>query len=374
MEIVRVEPESRREVRRFLEFPFHLYRTSRLWVPPFVEEARVQLNPQKHPFYQHSGAAFFLAQEKGQVLGRVAVLENRRHNEHHGTPVAFFYLFDTVEDPAVSRALLDAACDWARGRGLEAMWGPKGFWALDGQGILVEGFEHRPALGVPYNLAYYGGLLEDAGFQKKFDLVSWYMDRQLEFPERFLEVAARVKERRGLRSVTFQTKAELRALAPRILQVYNEAFVEVQAYTPVSEAEAQALANRILSIADPRLISVLFKGEELAGFVIAYPDLSAAIQRCRGRMWPTGWYHLWREFKRTRWINVNGMAILGPLRGLGGNALMYAELYRTLIDHPQYDYADLVQTQESNFRINQEVAAIGLKPYKVHRVYQRSLR
>jgi hypothetical protein len=373
MRIWRVDPTNRRDVRRFVEFPFALYRNSPLWVPPFVHEARAQLDPQKHPFYEHSAAAFFLAGEKDEVLGRLAVLDNRRHNEYHGARVAFFHLFDAVEDRAVSRALFGAACDWARERGLQEMWGPKGFWALDGQGILVAGFEHRPAVGVPYNDAYYGDLVEAAGFEKKFDLLSWYMDRQLEFPERFLEVAARVKERRGFRSVTFRTKAELRALTPQVLKVYNESFSEVQAYTPISAAEAGAMTERLLSVADPRLIKLLLKGDELAGFVVAYPDLSAAIQRCRGRMWPTGWYHLLREFKRTRWITFNGAAILGPHRGLGGNALLYAELYRTLIDHPQYDYADLVQTQETNVRINQEMAAVGVEAYKRHRVYRLPL-
>jgi hypothetical protein len=26
--------------------------------------------------------------------------------------------------------------------------------------------------------------------------------------------------------------------------------------------------------------------DEPVGFVLAYPDISAAVQRCRGRMWP----------------------------------------------------------------------------------------
>jgi hypothetical protein len=113
--------------------------------------------------------------------------------------------------------------------------------------------------------------------------------------------------------------------------------------------------------------------DELVGFVLAYPDISAAVQRCRGRMWPTGWYHLLREFKRTRWLNFNGMAIVERYRGLGGNALLYAELYHTLTGRDQYQYADLVQVQETNARMIQELEAVGVKPYKKHRVYRRPL-
>jgi hypothetical protein len=372
MHIHRLDPAERRDVRRYIEFPFRLYRENTLWVPPFVAEIRAQLDPDRHPFYEHSEAAFFLAFEGDEVVGRIAVLDNARYNRHKGERTAFFYHFDTVNDRAVSRALFDAAFDWARGRGLDLMWGPKGFIAADGQGLLVEGFEHRPALGIPYNYAYYGELLEDAGFEKQLDFISCYMDRDMTvLPSRFLEVADKIKRRRGFRTVRFRTKAELRAMVARVAAAYNSAFVEVQGYVPITEAEAKAISDRILAVADPALITLLMKEDEIVGFVLAYPDLSAAIQRCRGRMWPMGWYHLWREFRRTRWLNFNGAAILEPHRGLGGNALMYAELYHTLIGRTQYQYADLVQVQETNTRMIQELHALEVKPYKKHRIYRR---
>ena len=373
MQIHQLDLSNRRDTRRFVDLPFHLYRDSAQWVPPFVDEARAQLDRERHPFFQHSEAAFFLALEGDEAVGRIAILDNARHNKHHGSRTAFFYLFDAVDDTAISRALLDAACDWARGRDLDRVWGPKGFLHTDGQGILVDGFEHRPAVGIPYNFPYYDPLLEAAGLEKALDFVSYRMDRQYRFPQRFLDVAEKVKQRRGLRSTTFRSKAELRALVPQVTAIYNQAFVEVQGYTPVTDAEAQAIGQRILSVADPDLISILWKGEELAGFVLAYPDVSDAIQRCRGRMWPTGWFHLLRELKRTRWINFNGAAILPRFRGLGGNALLYAELYHILIRHPQYDFADLVQVQETNTRMIQELESMGVHAHKRHRIYQRSL-
>lgn len=374
MHIHRVDLDNRRDVNRFVGFPFRLYRDHPLWVPPFLHEARAELDPRRHPFYRHSEAAFFLALSEGSVLGRLAVLDNRHYNEHHGDRTAWFYHFDAVDDGAVARALFDAGFDWARGRGLERIWGPKGFAHTDGQGILIEGFEHRPAIGIPYNYPYYAALLEEAGLEKTLDFLSWYMDRQIGLPERFLEVADKVKQRRGYRSLVTEDKEELRAFLPQVRDVYNDSFKEVQGFVPLSEAEIQAIGNRILSIADPKLISLLFRGEDLVGFVLAYPDISAALQRCRGRLWPTGWLHLLRELRRTRWININGMGILERHRGLGGNALLYSELYRILIDHPQYDFADLVQIQETNQRIFQEMEALGTRAWKKHRVFQRSLR
>lgn len=373
MQIHRLDTARGHDVRRYVEFPFRLYHDNSQWVPPFVDEVRSQLDPGHHPFYQHSEAAFFLALEGDEVVGRIAVLDNARYNHYRQEHTALFYHFDAVDDRAVSRALFDAAFDWARERGLDLMWGPKGFLAADGQGLLVEGFEHRPAMGVPYNYPYYGDLLEDAGFEKQLDFVSCYMDRRMSIPDRFLDVAEKVRRRRGFRTVRFGTKAELRAMIPQVAAAYNSAFVEVQGYVPITEAEARAIGDRILSVADPALIALLMKGDQVAGFVLTYPDLSAAIQRCQGRVWPIGWYRLLREFKRTRWLNVNGAAILEPYRGLGGNALLYAELYRTLMGREQYQYADLVQVQETNTRMIQELEALQVKPYKKHRIYRRAL-
>ncbi|MEJ2210396.1 MAG: hypothetical protein P8129_15365 [Anaerolineae bacterium] len=189
-----------------------------------------------------------------------------------------------------------------------------------------------------------------------------------------MEVAEKVKERRGYHSRVYKSKDELRAFLPPVRAIYNDAFKVVQGYVPLSEADVAAIGERILSIADPELFSLLFREEDLIGFVLAYPDVSAALQRCRGRLWPTGWFHLLREFRRTRWININGMGILERHRGLGGNALLYSELYRILVDHPQYDFADLIQIQETNLPIFQEMEALGARAWKTHRVFERSLR
>ena len=113
MSIHRLDLANRRDVRRYIEFPFRLYHESKLWVPPFVNDVRAQLDPNRHPFYEHSEAAFFLALEGDEVVGRIAVLDNTRYNKHHGKRTAFFYHFDVVNDRAVSHALFDAAVEFA---------------------------------------------------------------------------------------------------------------------------------------------------------------------------------------------------------------------------------------------------------------------
>ncbi len=155
-----------------------IYKDIPQWVPPLQMDERIRLNPKKFPFYKHSHASFFIAYERSspvdkrsspvdksnRPIGRLAVLDNRHYNEYNKESTAFFYLFECENNAEAANGLFTAAFDWARSRGLTKILGPKGFTPLDGFGLLVKGFEHRPAFGLPYNPAYYVNLIEAQGF------------------------------------------------------------------------------------------------------------------------------------------------------------------------------------------------------------------
>src|SRR5262245_53042371 len=131
-EPVRVEPESGRADRRaFLGLPYRLYRGWKGWVPPLrMAEAALQ-DRSKNPFFEHSAAEHFLAKRGGRVVGRVAAVENRRHNETHEERIGFFGFFDVEPDAEAATALLKAAADWCRARGLTAVRGPASYSTND---------------------------------------------------------------------------------------------------------------------------------------------------------------------------------------------------------------------------------------------------
>jgi GNAT superfamily N-acetyltransferase len=343
-------------------------------VPPLLPDMRLALNRAKYPFYRQSDADFYLVESEGQTVGRIAALENRPYNRFHGTKAAFFYYMESVQDVQVSRALFDAAFAWARERGLDTMYGPKGLLRGDAHGALVEGFEHRPAVGVPYNHDYYDRLIRDAGFEKELDYYSGHLTADHQLPQRVYDIAERVKKRRGIEICSFRSKDELRAMAPLVHHIYQSAFVQVWGYYPVTEQEIRALIERILAIADPRLIKLVKKGEESIGFVIAYPDVSAAFQRIRGRLWPFGWIWVLLETKRTKWVNFNGVGILPKYQGAGANAVLYAELAKTVqSDRFHFEHGDFVQVAENNIHSLGDANAIGIQWYKTHRMYRKVL-
>src|SRR5512136_2141888 len=154
------------QVRRFLDLPFRLYGQHPQWVPLIIDDVKLMLNRQKHPYYEHSEAEFFIATQDGRDAGRLAVLENRRYNDYQHKKVAHFYLFECEDNLEAAQALFARAFEWAKGRGLDQLVGPKGFAALDGYGLLTEGFEQRQMMTMMnYNFPYYPRLLEQMGFE-----------------------------------------------------------------------------------------------------------------------------------------------------------------------------------------------------------------
>ncbi len=372
MKVIEIDPCDARERRAFLELPFQIYQNTPQWVPALEMDARRQLDPARHPFYRHSQAAFFLAEEDAHWVGRLAVLENRHYNEYNHECTAFFYLFECEDNPAAAEALFLTGLDWARERGLDKIIGPKGFTALDGMGLLIEGFEHRPALGIPYNLAYYAGLLEGVGFLPAGDTVSGYLHRGTPFPEKVHEVARLVQEKKGLRVARYSTRKDLYTLVPKLRDLYNGALEGTTGNTPLTDDEALTMADQLLWFADPKLIKIIFKEEAPVGFVFAYPDISAALQRTRGRLLPLGWADLLLELRRTRWLNINGAGLLEPYRGMGGTALLFSELYKT-VQERRFDHVDVVQIGVDNDRMQNEMRKYGINFYKRHRLYSRSV-
>ena len=369
--IEELDTNKRRDVNRFIDISFRIYADCPQWVPPLVDDLKLQMDRRRYPYYEHSDAAFFIARRNGTDVARIAVLDNRHYNERWQSQTAFFNLFETQDDPEAAVALFGAIEEWARSRGLAKVVGAKGFLQGDGIGVLVDGFDHHPAIGIPYNHAYYGKLIEAAGYTKQRDFLSAYLDGKSELPDRVVHIAEKMMERRGFTIKRFATKRELKEWIPRIVLLYNDSFIDNWEFNPITEAEGKVIGERLLQIADPKLIKLVMKDDNIVGFLFGYPDISEGIRRARGRMWPFGWVWLLREFGRTSWLNINGAGILAPYRGLGVNAVLYNEMYRTIHDG-QFRHADLVQMEEHVLTLD-DTRTLGGEIYKVHRIYEKPL-
>lgn len=374
LNIEEIDTSSKAQVRRFVRIPFQFYENTPQWVPPILIDIEAMLNPKKHPFYEHSVGDFFVAVRDGKDVGRLAVFENVNFNKYHGTKKAQFYFFECEDNQETANALFERAFEWARARGLDTMIGPKGLGPLDGYGILVEGFEHRQMMTMMnYNHPYIPKLVEALGFEKEVDFVSCYANtHEFKMPERIYRIAERVEKRGTLAVKRFKNKRELISWAPRIGEAYNKTFIRNWEYVPLTDREIKFVVDNIMTIADPRLIKIITHKDDVIGFLFGFADVSAALQRNKGRLLPFGIIDLLLEIKRTKWVSLNGEGVLEEFQGMGGNALLYAEIGKTVRDYG-FEHADMTQVAETAVQMRQDLINLGGKPYKNHRVYRRKI-
>jgi hypothetical protein len=368
-----VESSHGRAGRQFVDFPHQLYRGSSFWVPQFRRDIRAILD-RKHPSFERCEALFLVARRGSRPVGTIGAIVNAAYNEFHSSRIGHFHFFDCIDDREVSHALFARAFDWLRSRGMTKVIGPYGFGFM-GMGALVDGFEHRAVMTMmAWNGPWYGPALEAEGFVKHRDQLSLFLDAAaFKLPDRVRRIAEIALKRGSFEVPEFRTRRQLVERAKAIGRVYNESFSSHgDEFYPLSEKEIKQITSDLVTVADPSLIKLLVSKGEIAGFLFGFPDLSAAIQRSRGRITPWGIIDLLLEYRRTRWLVVNGAGILPRYQRLGGNALLYYMLEK-IASARRFLYVDAVQIAETTELMLADVKTLGAKVYKVHRIYKRDL-
>ena len=373
--IEKVDTENKKQVRRFVELSQRIYAGCPQWVQPLNVDAYNQLNRKKHPFHEHSDVDFFMAVRDGRDVGRIAAIENKPFNKYHNEKTADFYLFECENDMEAATALFKSVFEWAKKRGLDTVIGPKGMGPLDGYGTLIFGHEHRQTMTMlNYNHSYYQSLVEAQGFIKEVDFVSCYLPAdKFQLPERVKRISERVMARGKLEVKRFKNKKELLQWADRIGTAYNNAFVNNWEYYPLSQKEIDFVVENIMTIADHRLIKIITHGEDVVGFLFAFYDVSSAMQRAKGKLFPFGLIDILLDMRRTKTVAVNGMGILPEFQGHGGNALLYYAMGNTLLEFGQFAHVEMTQVAETTEQMRADLKNLNGVEYKNNRVYRKKL-
>jgi len=372
--VKKVDLDSKSEVKRFVQFQYDLYKDCPQFCPPFRADITLMMNKKKHPFYEHSDGEFFIAERDGRIVGRIAVFVNTLFNEYHKVKKGQFYFFDSIDDQEVANELFSNAFNYCRQQGIEQLVGPKGLSAFDGYGILYKGFEHHQMMTMMnYNYSYYPKLLENIGFEKEVDFASCYLTKDsFVLPEKIREVARRVIERGKFKILEFKNKAQIRAMADEIGAAYNNTFINNWEYYPMTKGEIKLLASNLIDVINPRLIKIITYDTKIVGFLVAFPDITKALQRHNGRITPFALVDILFSLKNTDWVSLNGAGVLPEYHGRGGNALLYYEMEKTLKD-VGFTYWELTQVAETAVQMRKDLTTAGGDFYKTHRVYRKQL-
>ena len=367
---------SRQDLKRFIDLPYRLHARDPNWVPPLRRDVESLLSRSKNPFFEHAEAEYFLAERDGRVVGRIAAISNRLHNQTHGDRVGFFGFFESIHDHSVALALLDAASQWCRERSHDVLRGPASFSVNDECGLLVDGFEFPPTLMMPHNPRYYIELLERAGFTKAKDL--WVYQGGSEegyvpVPERLARGTELIRQRQGitLRSLdvkNFQHEVE------RIKELYNAAWEKNWGFVPMTEHEIDHLAAQFKPVVIPEMVPMAEKEGKLIGFGIALPDLNVVFRRHRsGRLFPVILDLLWSlRMKRIRRARILLLGVLPEYRGKGVDAMLYHWIWTKSAQRKIF-WGEAGWILEDNPAMNAGLEKMTFRVYKTYRLYDRPI-
>ncbi len=291
IEVLPVRTASDR--RQFLRLPERIYRDFPAWVPPLRSDVAKQIDPVRGPYFKHSTAEFFLARRAGEVVGRIAAFRNEQHLAAHADGAGFWGFFESIEDQAVADALWAAAFAWLRDQGLRVARGPANFDIYQETGVLLNGHEHEPMVGMAYTPPYYLQLIERAGFQKAKDLLVLRIDRSSVDSSRMQRLKKLVQRRREVKVRTLDmSRAGLPAECERLATVYGEAWRDNWGQIPLPAEEFYAIYNQYRIFIVPELCLIAEVDGEPAGYALSLPDLNVLLRKLRGRITPLGLWHV----------------------------------------------------------------------------------
>ena len=372
---IEVRPAIARHDRRaFLELPWQIYADDPIWVPPLLIERRSFIDPRRHPFYQHGAAIPLVAYRGRRIVGRILVSDDPLYNAHHEDNVGCFGMFESVDDPAVAGALLNAAADWLARRGRSRMMGPIDYSMNYSCGLLVEGFDSPPRVMMNHNPPYYRRLLESCGLTKAKDLYAWWFDRENRI-ERWRPRVERAVARIGV-VVRPLRRDDLPAEILRCRAIYNEAWKDNWGDVPMTLAEFEHLTKFLLHLAVPELLLVAEVNGRAVAFSMTLPDFNEAARRLNGRLFsyglPIGLLKFWRHLKSVKTARLLALGVIPEYRRKGISELLILRTFDFGSQAMGYTGAELSWTLEDNALINRTIEAVGGRRYKTYRIYQQT--
>jgi GNAT superfamily N-acetyltransferase len=364
-----------RDLKRFIDLPFRLHANHPLWVPPLKLERRLFLNRRMNAFFSHGEAEYFLARRDGRVVGRASAQVNHAFNDYQQKRWGWFGFFEAEDDQEVAGALLDAAADWLRARGMERMVGPADFSMNDESGILIEGFDLRPMIRQPWHPPYYRQLIERAGMRKAMDLLMWNLEvteREKVLPV-IWELAAKAESEHGIR-VRPMRRRQLRKDMNAFAEVYNSAWSENWDFVPYSKKDLDALAQELQLVFDKHWAMIAERQDtgEVVGMAMTFPDINQVLAKMNGKLLPLGWWYFLNKGRLTDRVRVGFLGVKPSYQHTGVAARLYQLHFDAAEARPQ-DGGEMGWILETNTAMNRGMEAMGGRIVKRYRVYEREL-
>jgi len=369
---IRIEKgDTKKDLKRFIKFSWVVYKGDPNWVPPMILDVKERLNRDKNPFFEHAKMELFLAFKDGVLSGRIAAIIDDNHNQAHDEKVAFFGMYESVNDPDVSGALLDRVAAWGQEHGMSILRGPMNLSMNDECAFLLEGFDSPPVIMMTYNPAYYLDLMEQAGMVKAKDLFAFYMHKDHVLSQKVETIVKRVQKSTNITLRTVNPKT-LDEDVEKIRYVYNHGWEKNWGFVPWTDHELDHMAVQLKQLADWDIVILAEHQGKPVGFAFGLPNYNEALIKMNGRLLPFGLLKLLYYKRKITGMRAVVFGILKEYRMTGLSYMLYWKLEKNSVEKG-FTWAETSWQLEDNDAVNHFVSSIGGEVYKKYRIFERKI-
>lgn len=367
------EVDSLNELRQFISFQYRLYKDNKFWVPPIRLDELFSLRRDKNPAFDFCDSKYWIAFKNGKIAGRIACIINKKYNEKWNSKSARFGWFDFIDDDEVSSALLSAAENWARSKGMDCIHGPLGFTDMDGEGTLVEGFEEISTLGAIYNFPYYAGHIEKTGYEKEADWVEYEVTMNSVVNEEVKRIAQIALKRNNLTVLRVKKAKELLPYAKEIFTLLNEAYKDLYGFVELSDKQIDMYVKQYFGYIIPEYVPVVLNSNnKVVAFGITMPSLSNALQKSRGRLFPLGFLRILKAMKNNKKADLYLTAVSPEMQNKGVNAILIHEVNKVFVKN-NIIKVETNRELEINSKVQAQWRFFENRQHKRRRCYKKNL-
>lgn len=323
-----VEVDSKQLLEKFVKFPMELYKGNNFYVTPLISDELKVWDSEHNAAFSYCDAVKYLAFHGDKVVGRIAIIHNKKESEELNISKIRFGWFDFIDDLQVSEALINKALEFAKHRNISKIEGPMGFTNLDKSGMLTMGFEKIATMIGLYNYKYYPQHLEQLGLVKEKEWVEFEMEFPKVLSEKVIKFDDLIKKKYKLKTLQFKNKDEIKPYIDPMFKLLDQTYNSLSTYTPITKEQITTYKEKYFPFIDKNfVICVVDENDQLVSFAVTMPSYSKALQKADGKLWPFGWYHLWRATKKNDSANFYLIGILPEYQRRGVTAIIFKEIY-----------------------------------------------
>ena len=328
--IIISEVSSKSELKKFVKFPFQLYKNNKYWVPPIIKDEMDSFDKTINPVFEHADARFFLAYQNNKIVGRIAAIINWTEVNEQKVKKMRFGWFDMIDDIEVSKALLQKVNQIGKENKLEFIEGPVGFSNMDKVGILTKGYKELSTMITWYNHPYYKDHIEKLGYKKSQNFLETYFyfkDVEITKYKRYAEI---VKKRYELKPLNFSSTKEIMPYVEEMFALFNTSYEKLPSFVPISNKQIEYFKNKFIRFINPEYIKfIIDKNGKLITFSITMPSFAKAFQKANGKLFPTGFLHILKAKKYSKDVVFFLIGVLPEYQKKGVTAIVFDEFFKT---------------------------------------------